>query len=437
MYKPVYNGYKCIFTIFAQNIFTMKKRFVIDNIIEGLNYFRVVYIDGARQVGKTTLVKQIAKTNNYNYVTLDDSDSLALAKRNVNAFFSINKTPIIIDEVQKAPNIIHYVKMFADNNPKTKGHFILTGSVDIIKSVNITESLAGRMVKYNLYPLSCSELKGQNFNWLDALYQDDFYKYFEKSTPQDYQHILNRLLIGGFPEVQNFKNKIHNKWFANYLQARINKDIKDLTKSSLQKADKLPQLLRLLADQTSDLLNNNSLAQKLSINHDTVTNYNFLLESMFIIERLAPYETNAGKQVKKMKKMYFTDTGFIKNLSKVTFDKLLNNRQLFGKFLENYIYIEIKKMISFTDEEYEIYYYRDNKTFEVDFIIENNEKDMICIEVKSAQKIESSDLRGLRSFKRNYGKKIKAMYVLYAGDKISALNIDDYPVFLLPYSFLF
>ena len=412
-------------------------RSISSSIIDALRFFRIIYIDGARQVGKTTLVKQIASNNNYNYVTLDNNDSLILAKKNASMFFSINKPPLIIDEVQKAPEIINYIKMLVDNSPEKKGQFILTGSVDFIKSVNISESLAGRLVGYKLYPLSNSELNNQQFNWLDILFQENFYEYFNKSKNHDYDFLLNRLLTGGFPEIQSIDTKRQNQWFTNYIQARINKDIKDLTKYNLQKADKLPSLLKLLADQSADLLNISNIAKKLSLNFDTVEGYIFLIESMFLIEKLNPYETNVGRQVKKMKKIYFTDTGLIKNLSKITYKKLLDDRQLFGKLLENYIFNEIKKQITFSDDEYDIYYYRDHKTYEVDFIIENNEGEIICIEVKSAQRIDTSDLKGLRSFKRNYDKKITAMFVFYGGDNISALSIDESPVYLLPYNQIF
>lgn len=230
---------------------------------------------------------------------------------------------------------------------------------------------------------------------------------------------------------------MHKKWFANYLKARINKDIHSLTEHSLRKADKIPGLLKLLSIQSSDLLNVSNLSNKLKISFATTENYIFLLEAMFIIERLKPYDKNIGKQVKKMSKLYFTDTGFISHLSKISKDKLLTDRQLFGQLLENYIYNELKKSISFSEKDFDIYYFRDNKTFEVDFIIENEKKEIICIEVKSAQNITNNDLKGLRSFKRNYEKNIKAMYIFYGGNDISALKIDEFPLYLLPYSYFF
>jgi len=412
-------------------------RYLADNIIDNLDSFRILYIDGARQSGKTTLVKQIASRKNYTYISFDDMDKFALAKKNPALFFSMNNPPLVIDEVQKVPDIINQIKLIVDNNPTKKGQFILTGSIDIIKSANINESLAGRLVGHKLYPLSAGEINSNKNNWLDMLFLPDFYKHFTVFKIQNTMQIINRLLIGGFPELQNVNPKKHNQWFANYIKARIDKDVRQLTKYNLQKADKLPLLLKLLSNQTSDLLNKNSLAKKLMISHDTVDNYLFLLHSTFLIEDLPPFEANMGRHVKKMRKVYFTDTGMIKYLSKINTDKLNNDQQLFGKLLETYIYTEIKKLMGFSTEDYDIYYYRDNKAHEVDFIIENSKGDTICIEVKSAQRLTSGDLKGLRSFKRNYHKGILAMYVFYGGNEISALNIDDDPVYLIPYAYLF
>ncbi len=415
----------------------MINRKIENKILQALNNFRIVYINGARQTGKTTFVKQIAIKKNYNYVTFDDEEKLQLAKNNPNLFFATNKPPIIIDEVQKVPHIINKIKTFVDNKPDKKGQFILTGSVDFLKSAKINESLAGRMVNYELYPFSFTELNDINYNLVEILFNPDFYKYFENVKNQNHNKILNRLLVGGFPEIQTIDVSIHKQWFSNYFKARISKDINSLTENNLRKANKIPELLKLLAMQSANLLNISNLTNKLKLSFDTVGNYIFLLEAMFLIERLKPYEKNIGKQVKKMNKLYFTDTGFISSLLKITKDKLLTDRQLFGQLLENYIYNEMKKHISFSNKDFEMFYYRDNKTYEVDFIIENNNGEIICVEVKSAQNITKNELKGLRSFKRNFEKIITSMYVFYGGEEISAMNIDNFPVYLLPYKYFF
>jgi len=180
-------------------------------------------------------------------VGFDDRDKYSVAKKNPSLFFSMHKLPMIIDEVQKVPDIINQIKLIVDNNPTTKGQFILTGFIDIIKSANINESLVGRFVGHKLYPLSANELYSNNDNWLDILFQPEFYTNFENFKPKDTSTILNRLLIGSFPELQSID------------------------------------------------------AKKLMLSHDTIDNYIFLLHSTFLTESLAPIEAKMAKQVKIMK----------------------------------------------------------------------------------------------------------------------------------------
>ena len=410
----------------------------VKNIVLGaLDVFRIIYIDGARQTGKTTFVKQLSESKKYNYVTFDDDEILNLSEINLNLFFIQNPTPLIIDEVQKNPKIINKIKMLVDNNPEIKGQFILTGSVDLLKSAQINESLAGRMVSYELYPFSFTELDNLNLNLTEILFQDNFFDNFKDIKRKNESDVITKLVQGSFPEVQIIDEKYRNKWFANYLKARINKDIHSLIENNLRKVEKIPELLKLLSNQTSNLLNVSKLASKLKISPVTVDNFIYLLEAMFLIEKLQPFEKNIGKQVKKTKKLYFTDTGLVSYLSKISEQKLMTNRQLFGQLLENYIYNELKKHISFSANNFEIFYYRDNKTYEVDFIIKNNKDEIIAIEVKSSQRVTEKDLKGLRSFKRGFEDKIKAMYVFYAGDIISAVKIDNSMVYLIPYYYIF
>ncbi len=143
------------------------------------------------------------------------------------------------------------------------------------------------------------------------------------------------------------------------------------------------------------------------------------------------------KTVKKTPKIYFIDTGLVSYLLKITEDKLLRDRQLFGKLLENYIFLELQKHISISNNEYELYYFRDNKKQEIDFIIENNESKTIAIEVKSASRITDDDLKGIKSFLSKNDDKLSAMYVIYGGKEISAVSVHNKPVILLPYASFF
>jgi predicted AAA+ superfamily ATPase len=274
-------------------------RQIENKILYALNNFRIIYIDGARQTGKSTFVKQVANKKGFRYITFDDLSNLSLAQNNPKLFFETNPPPLIIDEAQKAPSIIEYIKSIVDEQSDTKGQFILTGSVDLLKSARINESLAGRMVGYELYPFSYAELGNTNFNIVEVLFKQNFYKYFENIEELSHDEILNRIVTGGFPEIQTIDVSLHRKWFSNYFKARISKDINDLTENNLRKINKIPDLLKLLSSQSSNLLNISNLSNKLKISPYTIENYIYLLEAMFLIERLKPYEKNIGKQVKK------------------------------------------------------------------------------------------------------------------------------------------
>lgn len=411
------------------------KREIEAKVTEALKYFRVIYIDGARQIGKTTFVKTYKKTG-FNYVTFDDENILNLAQSNPKLFFSTNPTPLIIDEVQKAPHIIDAIKMRVDENDKP-GQFILTGSVDMFKSKKIKESLAGRHVKYEMYPFSYTEVNNYNFNLIDILFEEKYAKALLNLPQRDENFIISKLMSGYFPEIQNKPPNIIEEWFESYIESRITKDILDLTENNLRKADKIPQLLELLSKNTSNLMNQDNLAQTLGISPHTVKEYVKLLENLFFIKKINSYHKNKGKQVKKMQKVYFIDTGLVSYLSGISDNELLINRQLFGQLLENYIYIELQKHISTSEQKFKIYYYRDVKKNEVDFIIENKSGKTIAIEVKSAERIEKNDIKGLESFHKNYKNNILAMYVIYGGQNISAITVNNTPVTLLPYRFFF
>lgn len=413
---------------------TIIKRKIETRLTNAIKYFRVIYIDGARQVGKTTFVKTYTEKG-FKYVSFDDENILNLAQNNPNLFFETNPTPLIIDEVQKAPNIIDTIKIKVDENNQA-GQFILTGSVDMLKSSKIKESLAGRLVKYEMYPFSFSELNNYNFNVIEILFRNQLDKLI-KIPGKDETTVISKLMSGYFPEMQNKPQKIREAWMKSYIEARIKKDILELTENNLRKADKIPKLLKLLSNNTSNLLNPENLARNLEISSHTVNEYVKLLENLFFIKKLSSYHKNKGKEVKKMKKLYFIDTAIVCFLSGISENKLLNNRELFGQLLENYIYIELKKHISFSEQKFEMYYYRDIKKKEVDFIIENKEGKIIAIEVKSAERLSSKDLAGLNSFHKNYSDNILSMYVIYGGEKISALTVNNTPVTLLPYRFFF
>lgn len=233
----------------------MVHRKLESTIIEMLESFRIVAINGPRQSGKTTLQKKIATNKNMKYYTFDDSDIYNTASSDPKGFIEyISKTEnIAIDEVQMIPEIIPPIKMYVDERNR-KGMFLLTGSSDMFKNSKIKESLAGRMVSFNLYPLSYSEINKRDINIIDKLFSDDFNTFdidFESISKEEF---ISAVINGGYPEVYNLPIKAKKAWYDFYIKARITKDIANIENVQVDTLSHLSKLLKVLAGQVSSLV---------------------------------------------------------------------------------------------------------------------------------------------------------------------------------------
>ena len=286
----------------------MVHRKLESTIIEMLESFRIVAINGPRQSGKTTLQKKIATNKNMKYYTFDDSDIYNTASSDPKGFIEyISKTEnIAIDEVQMIPEIIPPIKMYVDERNR-KGMFLLTGSSDMFKNSKIKESLAGRMVSFNLYPLSYSEINKRDINIIDKLFSDDFNTFdidFESISKEEF---ISAVINGGYPEVYNLPIKAKKAWYDFYIKARITKDIANIENVQVDTLSHLSKLLKVLAGQVSSLVNYTSIAKSIGITDKTVAKYVKILEALYIIKLIPSYSNNILKQVTKSPKVHFID----------------------------------------------------------------------------------------------------------------------------------
>ena len=397
--------------------------------------FRVVYLAGARQSGKSTFIKDFAQKHNIKYVNFDNPKIRESASQNPDLFLELNPKPLAIDEVQRVPDIIDYIKISADQSDD-RGQYILTGSSNLFHNKHIHESLSGRIAIINMYPFSTSEIKKWDFNLIDILFDKKFYQHLNNIAITNFEQIKQTLCTGRFPEPVLFDLKPYD-WFKGYLYTRINKDIEELTEKSLYKISILEKLMPLLAHQISSLLNLTHIATEIKSSYKTVKTYFQYLKALFLVETLLPFYKNIGKQVTKTPKLYFIDTGLVCFLLKLSSDSLEPFSSEFGRLLENHIYLELKKEIEASLENYEIFYYRNDKKQEVDFVIENSKADFIAIEVKAKSNIKSSDLKGLANLISKLGNKLFASYVFYGGKEIAVTKVANSNVFLIPYAYLF
>nr|CAA6811491.1 MAG: Unknown protein [uncultured Thiotrichaceae bacterium] len=364
------------------------------------------------------------------YPTLAAPHKLQLAQTAPPNFLQFYASkPLVIDEIQLAPGLVPYLKTRVDDNNE-KGQFLLTGSADFMKMHEITESLAGRMVRYNLYPLSNAEIRKKKSNIIDQLFIEGAP---ELENYASLSEVLDELIRGGYPEIIMHEQSLRDDWFASYIASRIQKDILELKQISLSKLQSIKSLLQLLASYDAQLLNYNTLAKKLQISNKTVAAYIELLEAMYIIKIVPSYHVNASLRVIKSPKIHFLDTGLASHLLRVDKENLFIHKDgNYGNLIENYVYSELLKEASYSVQRVDIYHFRDLRKKEVDFVLESRNGSIIGIEVKAKNSIKKADLKGMLELAKESKDRFFKGIIFYGGDELRPLSIDGFLFYCLP-----
>jgi predicted AAA+ superfamily ATPase len=384
----------------------MYPRFLSERILS--TNMPVILINGARQVGKSTLVKTLFG-DTHDYVTLDDPQTLSLVKRNPLNFVQNQLRPLIIDEIQRYPDVLLAIKMIVDEKRQPR-HFVLTGSVNVLGLKDLKDSLAGRMVVYNLWTLSQEEIQGKQSSFLESLFLEKLQiPSFDFSVD-----IFNRIQRGGYPLVLLEKDPdSRREWIYAYITQLINKDIRDL--SNIEGLTEIPNILGLLASRTGSLLNVNDLSRSLHIPHTTLNRYLSLLQSSFLFCPLNPWEKNFGKRLTKSSKSFLNDTAIVECLLN---KDARTDSVFFGHILENFVMLELVKQLSYKMRFVKLYHFRSVKGEEVDFVLEAMNGDVVAIEVKSSSQFSLKDTKGLQLLKQSLGEKFKQGILLYRGQNM-------------------
>ena len=412
----------------------MINRKITNNIVEGLNNFRVVLLNGPRQSGKTTLVKKIADDVGMEYVTLDDPEKLELAINDPKNFLEFyGASPIAIDEIQFAPQLIPYIKIKVDKDTH-KGHFLLTGSADFMKMHQVTESLAGRMVRYNLYPLANAEIRNKELNIIDQLFDNEINR---AQNTMSFEKVLDAVIQGGYPEIYFMQSKQRSQWFDSYTDSRIQKDILEYRTISANKLREIKTLLKLLATYNSDMLNFNNLAKRLQMSNKTIQTYVELLESMYIVKTIPSYHVNESLKVIKSPKLHFVDTGLASHLLNLDKENLLLKKDgVYGGMIENFVFSELLKQSTYSDNNVMIHHYRDLRKKEVDFVLENRNGKIIGIEVKAKASIKARELKPMLELSKESKNNFQAGFIFYGGDEIRPISVEKQLFYCLPLGLL-
>lgn len=402
-------------------------------IEELLAEFRVLYLTGARQSGKTTLVREIATRLKMGYITLDDQATLASAESDPHGFIrSLGSRQVVLDEFQYAPNLIPAIKEASDRlEPDEKGKFLLTGSADIFRSARTQEALPGHMARLELFPLSLSELSGHPFNIIDYLLAGDFQS---RSVPfTSREQFAGMVLRGGYPEVQSKSQRARQVWFKSYMEGRLYKDFESLYAARGDYHSKLRAMMPYLAGLSGNLLKYSNIANDLELNDKLVKSYVEILELMFIVRRVPSYLKNRAKrQAVRMPKVHYVDTGLASHLLGLRNEDQLLKSQYYGGLLESLVYMECCKQASWAEEDIGMFHFRDKRKHEVDFVIERSNANIIGIEVKASASVKTQDFKGLAKLADFAGKLFETGILFYTGQDVLPFKQGKQTFYALP-----
>lgn len=376
----------------------------------------VVLLNGARQTGKSTLAQAIADAANGVYLTLDEPTLLSAASADPVSFIERTDRLIVIDEVQKAPELFPAIKRNVDRNRKP-GRFLLTGSADVFMLPKLSESLAGRMEVLTLHPLAQGEIESKQSTLIPRLFADDFPAV---TVSRASAHLETRVVTGGFPEaLARSRPERRLAWFNAYVTTITQRDVREL--SNIGDLTVLPRLLSLLAVRSGGLLNVAELARASGVAQATLHRYLALLEATFLFQPLPAWHANLGKRLIKAPKAYLLDSGLACALSGVDTATLIGASH-YGGLLETFVLGEFRRQCAALPLPPRLFHYRSAGGVEVDFVIENAAGQCVGIEVKATKALGEKHYSGLRDLQSSIGRKFSCGVIVYGGTETATFG---------------
>ncbi len=398
-------------------------RYLLPRIKEALTDSPLVLIHGPRQCGKTTLAMQVADAEGFAYMSFDDDVQRAAAQTDPVGFVADLPRRVILDEVQRVPEIFTSLKAGVDTQ-REPGRFILTGSANVLFVPKLADSLAGRMAILRLHPLTQAELAAAKPDFLSTLFHSSF-------TAGVFGRRLGRILAervsaGGYPAAL-VRATEHRRaaWYRDYTSTLIQRDVLDLTRIS--QLDLLPRLLTMAAGQTACLVNVSELAAPFQISRPTIREYVTLLSRIFLLEELPPWHSNRMSRLIKTPKLHMCDTGLACSLLGLDAAMLWQDRDLFGRILETFVFQELRRQASWDEEMVYFSHFRDKDKVEVDVVLECAGR-LAGVEVKAASTVTGDDFKGLRKLQEAAQKSFIAGVVLYDGEAVVPFGKNLYAV---------
>ncbi len=406
----------------------MRWRNITTDLLKALRDRPVVLLHGPRQAGKTTLVKALAGGEHpADYLSLDDANTLAAASSDPPGFIARLRGPVILDEVQRVPDLFLAIKADVDRT-RRPGRFLLTGSAHVLLLPRLADALPGRMEIFTLWPLSQGELEGALEGFIDAVFSEELPRLGPTDAgPAD---LWGRIVRGGYPEVQELTAADRREgWFASYITTILQRDVRDI--ASIAGLTEMPRLLSLLAARAGGLLNTAELSSGTGLPWHTLRRYLALLEKTFLVQLVSAWTGNIGKRLLKAPKLILVDTGLMAWLLGVDEERLAGERTPLGGFVECFVAAELLKQATWSRTRPGLFHFRAQGGQEVDFLLEDRRGRLVAIEVKSRATVTAGDFKWLRSLRESMGTRFLRGIALYNGraaipfgDRLDALPIS-------------
>lgn len=402
-------------------------RHIRPHLVEALSRTRVVCLLGARQAGKTTLVRSVADGEHpAQYVSLDDRGARELAQADPLGFVS-GRDRLAIDEVQRAPDLLLAIKQVVDADD-ARGRFLLTGSANILTLPHIADALPGRVAYLTLWPFSRGELLGSPSPFLDDCFAGRAPEV--RGAPSGRAAYAETVARGGFPGVVDAGGSERRRFFADYANSILGREVGEL--GSVKDASVAARVLRLVAARSGALANQSSIGRELGIDHKTVGNHLRVLEQLFLVVRLPAWHANLGHRVIRTAKLHVADTGMLCALIGVDAKRLEADGGIAGSAFETFVVNEVVRQASVSDQGplLSLHHYRDRRGHEVDLVIEHADGGVVAIEVKASATPRLRDISGLTQLRDQIGERFRVGLLVHLGpetvpmgDRISAVPL--------------
>lgn len=387
----------------------------------------VVMLNGPRQAGKSTLAQAlIAEQPGARYLTLDDASILSAAATDAAGFLAGLEGPVVLDEIQRAPELFVAIKAAVDRD-RRPGRFFLTGSADVLLLPRVSESLAGRVELFTLWPLSQGEIEGRREGFVDAAFGAGALS--PGQAPPGRDELIARLVTGGYPEALRRSAPRRRAWFDAYVTTILQRDVREL--ANIEGLTQMPRLLSLLAARTASLLNFAELSRSSGLPQTTLKRYMALLEMTFLMRTLPAWSGNMSKRLVKSPKVFLCDTGLASSLLDLDANRAGREGSLLGALLESFVVTELMKQAAWSEVQPRLFHYRSQAGHEVDVLLEDRQGRLVAIEIKARQTASAEDFKGLKELQASLGARFRRGIVFYTGqqavpfgEKLQALPVS-------------